>query len=136
MARRGWVTFVRPAMVTLTRRGWYTMSGVSTHCDHKFAKQTFEGILKEVVGDFSNQSQVAWDKMIGEYSIENAKVQPMVTMIFDENWITFTLRYVVDFKMRRTTKSVLSDKILTAINSSDGKLEVASTAFEITAFPK
>ena len=30
MARRGWVTFVRPAMVTLTRRGWYTMSGVST----------------------------------------------------------------------------------------------------------
>ena len=109
---------------------------IKTHCDHKFAKQTFEGILKEVVGDFSNQSQVAWDKMIGEYSIENAKVQPMVTMIFDENWITFTLRYVVDFKMRRTTKSVLSDKILTAINSSDGKLEVASTAFEITAFPK
>jgi len=29
LARRGWVTFVRPAMVTLTRRGWYTMSGVS-----------------------------------------------------------------------------------------------------------
>ncbi|AKA33900.1 hypothetical protein VC82_213 [Flagellimonas lutaonensis] len=30
MARRGGVSFVRPAMVTLTRRGWYTMSGVST----------------------------------------------------------------------------------------------------------
>ncbi|WP_166382570.1 hypothetical protein [Polaribacter sp. 11A2H] len=81
-------------------------------------------------------SQVAWDKMIGTYSIENARVTPMVSMTFDENWITFTLRYVVDYKSRRGIKSILFDKILTAINASEGKIEVASAGFEITAFPQ
>jgi hypothetical protein len=57
-------------------------------------------------------------------------------MVFDENWITFTLRYVVDFKSRPTTKSNLSEKTLTAINASNSKIEVASTAFKINAFPK
>ena len=74
--------------------------------------------------------------MIGTYSIENARVKPMVSMAFDENWITFTLRYVVDYKSRRGTKSILYDKILTAIKQSEGKIEVGSAAFEITAFPK
>lgn len=109
---------------------------IKTNGDHRYAKELFEKILNEVVGDFSNASQDAWDKMIGQYSIENAKVQPMITMVFNENWITFTLRYVVDFKMRRGTKSILSDKVLTAINKSEGKIEVASAAFEITAFPQ
>lgn len=74
--------------------------------------------------------------MIGQYNIENAKVQPIVTMFFDENWITFTLRYVVDFKSRRSKKSILSEKILTAINASNGKVKIASVAIEITEFPK
>lgn len=109
---------------------------VKTNSDFKYTKELFEKILKEELGDFASKSQAAWDKMIGEYNIENAKVQPMVTMLFNENWITFTLRYVVDFKSRRITKSNLSEKILSAINASNGKVEVASSAIEITAFPK
>ena len=109
---------------------------VKTNSDFNYTKELLHNILIEVVGDFANTSQIAWDKMIGEYSIENAKVQPMVTMVFNENWISFTLRYVVDFKSRRSTKSNLSEKILKAINNSNGKVSVASAAFEITAFPK
>lgn len=109
---------------------------IKTKGDYKYAKEIFTNILKEEVGDFADSSQKAWDNMIGKYDIENARVQPMITMVFDQNWITFTLRYVVDFKSRRSTKSNLSDKILTAINSSKGKIEVASAAIEITAFPK
>ncbi|WP_027395110.1 mechanosensitive ion channel family protein [Aquimarina latercula] len=109
---------------------------IKTDGDYTYAKEIFNQILMDEVGDFAASSQKSWDKMIGNYNIENARVQPMVTMSFDENWITFTLRYVVDFKSRRGTKSVLFDKILTAINNSEGKIEVASAAFEITAFPK
>lgn len=109
---------------------------VKTNGDYIYAKKTFTRILNDEVGDFANSSQISWDKMIGKYNIENARVQPMITMVFDQNWITFTLRYVVDFKSRRSTKSVLYDKILTAIKNSNGKIEVASSAFEITAFPK
>lgn len=109
---------------------------IKTEGDYKYAQEIFLKILEEEVGDFAKTSQVSWDKIIGNYSIENAKVAPMISMTFDENWITFTLRYVVDYKSRRGTKSVLFDKILSAIKASQGKIEVASAAFEITAFPK
>lgn len=104
---------------------------IKTDGDYQYAKEKFYEILKEVVGEFSETSQVAWNKMIGRYSLENARVKPMITMSFDENWITFTLRYVVDYKSRRGTKSILFDKILTEIKSSDKKIEVASTAYEV-----
>ncbi|PQJ79255.1 transporter [Polaribacter porphyrae] len=109
---------------------------IKTDGDYKYAKQIFLEILEEEVGDFAKTSQVAWDKMIGTYSIENARVKPMVSMTFDENWITFNLRYVVDYKSRRGTKSILFDKILSIIQESKGRIQVASAAFEITAFPK
>ena len=108
---------------------------LKTNSDYKYALSMLENILEEEVGDFARSSQAAWNQMIGKYSIENARVQPMVTMSFDENWMTFTLRYVVDYKSRRGTKSALYNKILTAINNSNGKVEIASAAFEITAFP-
>lgn len=109
---------------------------IKTNGDYTYANNVFTKILNDEVGDFANSSQISWDKMIGKYNIENARVQPMITMAFDQNWITFTLRYVVDFKSRRGTKSALFDKILTAIKNSNGKIEVASSAFEITSFPK
>lgn len=108
---------------------------VKTNSEYAFAKSMLEKILKEEVGDFANTSQLSWNKMIGDYNIENAMVQPMVTMTFDENWITFTLRYVVDFKSRRSTKSKLSERILSEINNSNGKVEIATAAIEITVFP-
>lgn len=108
---------------------------VKTISDYEYTQKTFYGILLDEVGEFSNTSQRAWDQMIGKYSLENAKVQPSISASFDENWITFTLRYVVDYKSRRGTKSVLYERILKAIKSSEGRVEVASAAFEITAFP-
>lgn len=109
---------------------------IKTEGDYKYAKEIFTKILEEEVGAFAETSQISWDKMIGNYSIENARVKPMISMTFDENWITLTLRYVVDYKARRGTKSILYDKVLTAIKASQGKIEVASAAFEITKFPK
>jgi len=108
---------------------------IKTISDYAYAKTLFYNILIEQVGAFSDSSQKAWDKMIGIYKIENARVQPMVSMVFDENWITFNLRYVVDYKSRRATKTILFDKILTAIKNSGERIKVASTAIEVTAFP-
>ena len=108
---------------------------IKTTSDYEYARTLFYDILKEQVGAFAHSSQEAWNKMIGIYKIENARVQPMVSMMFNESWITFTLRYVVDFKLRRATKTALFDKILSAIRASEGKIQVASAAMEITAFP-
>ena len=109
---------------------------IKTGGDFEYAKKKFLEILNEVQGEYAVEAKKYWDKMTEKLMIENARVEPMAQMVFDENWITFTLRYVVDFKSRRGTKDLISTKVLKAIRASEGKIEVASAAFEITAFPK
>ena len=108
---------------------------IKTVGDYKYGYDKFLEILNEVQGNYAKGAQKAWSKMTEKMMVENAQVTPMVTMVFDQNWITYTLRYVVDFKKRRGTKHLIFTKALDAIKNSDGKLEVASAAMEITAFP-
>jgi small-conductance mechanosensitive channel len=108
---------------------------IKTTSDFGYAREIFLEILNEIDQDYAIDAQKHWDKMTEKFMVENAKVNPLVSMTFDENWITFTLRYVVDYKSRRRTKDDLSVKILNAINNSKGRLEVASASFEITSFP-
>lgn len=109
---------------------------IKTNGDFEYARECFLGILNEVQGEYAKEATKYWEKMTEKLLVEKARVDPMVQLVFDENWITFTLRYVVDFKARRSTKDLISTKLLKAIRASEGRIEVASAAFEITAFPK
>lgn len=108
---------------------------VKTDGDYDFAREKFLEILNEVQGDYAKGAEKHWAKMTERYMVEKAQVAPMVTMAFDQNWITFTLRYVVDYKKRRSTKDLIYTRVLDAIRHSEGKVAVASSAMEITAFP-
>jgi len=70
--------------------------------------------------------------MTMKFRVEEAKVEPMVSMMFDENWISFTLRYVVDFKNRRTIKNSIFTRIHEEIERSSGKILVATSAMEVS----
>jgi small-conductance mechanosensitive channel len=109
---------------------------IKTQGDFEYAQEKFLKILFEVQGVFAEEAKQYWYKMTEQYLVEDAKVDPFVLMKFDENWITFTLRYVVDYKKRGATKDEIYKKVLKTIKKSEGKLEVASAAFEITALPK
>lgn len=109
---------------------------IKTDGDFEYAKKEFLEILQRVQGEFTEAAKKDWEKMTVEFMVEKARIEPMVSMGFDENWITLTLRYVVDFKARRGTKDRISEQVLKAIKASNGKIEIASAAFEITAFPK
>jgi hypothetical protein len=77
----------------------------------------------------------AWKQLVQRYLIEDAKVDPMVTMVANDNWMEFTLRYVVDFKKRRATKDQLFSRILDEIAASDGRVALASATFQIVETP-
>jgi small-conductance mechanosensitive channel len=109
---------------------------IKTDSDFEYGKQKFQELLFDIQGSFAEEAKEYWHKMTDKYLIEHAKVDPFVLMKFDENWITLTLRYVVDYKQRGTTKDKIYTRALKVINDSGGKLQVASAAYEITAFPK
>ncbi|MDD3742751.1 MAG: mechanosensitive ion channel [Lentimicrobiaceae bacterium] len=108
---------------------------VKTGSDFEYRREVFNKILQDIQNDYAIDAQQYWRKMTGKFLVEKARVEPMISMTFDENWISFTLRYVVDYKARRTTKDKLSTGILKAIRNSEGRLEVGSAAMEITSFP-
>lgn len=80
---------------------------IRNESDIDLARKIFLNVLDEVCGKYAEQSKNHWSKITMKFRVEEAIVDPMVSMIFDENWITFTLRYVVDFKKRRTIKYLL-----------------------------
>lgn len=99
--------------------------------DYQATMKGIESITTEVTKDFVVNSKQKWDKLTKELYVENARIEPIITMAFDENWITITARYVVDFKMRRGTKNQLFQRIFEMISEND-KIEVASAAYEVT----
>ena len=105
---------------------------IRTDCDYVYANKVFNEILNDIQGEYAKNAQVHWDKMTEKLMIEDAKVSPMVTLAFDENWITYTLRYVVDFQSRRVTKDTVYKKVLEAINNSSNKIKIASTSIEVS----
>lgn len=99
--------------------------------DHKLARDIMDRIVNDVVGGYTTYAKEAWRDVVSAYRIEDARVAPLVTMVFNENWMDFTVRYVVDYKARRITKDHLFTQILDAFQESGGRVMIASTAVDI-----
>jgi small-conductance mechanosensitive channel len=99
--------------------------------DFKAAKVLFTKILIEVCGEYSDASQKKWNSLTNKYRVETAQVSPMVTLKFNENYITYTLRYVVDYKSRRMIQDMISSKILEAV-SQHNEINIATSTMEVT----
>ena len=107
-----------------------------TQSDFKLAKEVFINVTNEICGKYAAQSKKKWIEMQNKFRIENAQVEPMVTMTFNENWITFTIRYIVDYTKRRSTKDLLYTRLLEEINKQDNLLMIATAAMEVTTIAK
>lgn len=59
----------------------------------------------------------------------------MVSLVTNDNWMEFTVRYVVNFKSRRGTKNKLFTRILDEFGKTDGKVEFASATFHLVETP-
>lgn len=103
--------------------------------DYQLTKEILLGIANEVVGDYVTYAQAAWRELVQKSVIENASVEPTVTLIANDNWMEFTLRYVVDYKRRRGTKDQLFTRILEALDKTDGRVALASATFQLVDPP-
>lgn len=95
------------------------------------AKIIFEQIGKEVAGDLTQLSKEKWISLQSKYRLEDAQTEPMVSLIANDNWVEFTLRYVVSYKKRRATKTELFTKILKQVEATNGEIKFASATFQI-----
>jgi len=102
-------------------------------CDAQLTRQLITRVAGQVVGEYTKGAAASWGQVVRSYRIEDARVEPTVTLTADENWLSFTLRYVVDYRSRRSTKDALWSRILAEIDATSGKVVIASTAFVVEA---
>lgn len=103
--------------------------------DHHLARKILLDVATEVVGEYSTGASVAWQEFSKQYLLEEAITEPMVSLIVNDNWMEFTVRYVVSFKRRRGTKDALFTRILDQFAKTDGKVEFASATFHLVEAP-
>ncbi len=104
--------------------------------DYEQTKELLLSIGKEVAGDLTRNSMAKWKELQTKYRLEEAQTEPLISLIANDNWVEFTLRYVVRFNKRRATKTELFTKILKAVEGSNGKIKFASATFHLVEAPE
>lgn len=104
--------------------------------DVKLVKEILSDVAEEVLGDVSKQAKEAWYDMRRKFKLEDAKLEHQVFMVFNDNWIEFSLRYVVDIKSRRVVKDALFTRLLEEIEVHKKAIQLASETFEIVGDSK
>lgn len=104
--------------------------------DITLANKIIREIAEIQLSKYANFAKEDWKLMVKKYLIEDAIVASTITLKLTDNWVEFNLRYVVDYKKRRTTKNAIFTEILNEINKTNGKVELASATFEVVGIPK
>ena len=103
--------------------------------NYEMARQEFQQVLDELTSEHARQLKGDWRKMTDKYLLEDAQLQPMVSLKMDDNWVEFALRYVVDYKKRRSIKDKISSRILKLIEESEGQIKLGAPSFELASVP-
>ena len=104
-------------------------------CSVRLARETLQHVAEEVVGSTAPQAHAAWRQVAQKYPVGTVSTESVVTLAANDNWMEFTIRYVVDYRSRRATKDQLFTRVLEEIEGSDGLLAIASTTLQLVDLP-
>jgi small-conductance mechanosensitive channel len=99
--------------------------------DYRLARALIERVAEEIVGDYVQPAEQAWVPITQRFLIEAASVRPTTTITANHNWIEFTLRYVVDYRVRRSAKDRLFTRILEEIDKTADQVGIAASTLNI-----
>ncbi len=100
--------------------------------NYQMAREILLQVGNDVAGDLTTESRQDWTLLQAHYRLEDACTEPMVSLIATDAYVELTLRYIVEYKKRRTTKSELYTQILQKIEATNGVVGFSSAnSFEL-----
>lgn len=99
--------------------------------DMQLAKIILLEVAKKHTESYNREATVAWENMKRRYKLENASLENQVYLTFDDNWAEVSLRYVVDYRERRSTKDRIFTEILQRFEQEGDRIEIASETIEV-----
>ncbi|NKI27597.1 mechanosensitive ion channel [Arenibacter sp. 6A1] len=104
--------------------------------NYELAQEIFEQVGNEVAGNLTEESKEEWTVLQKKYRLEDAQTEAMVSLIANDNWVEYTLRYIVNYKKRRRTKTALFIQILKKVEATNGQIKFASATFQLVDPPE
>jgi len=103
--------------------------------DYRLAREIFSRTLTEVVGNYAEYAKRVWKQIVKKFFIEEAMIDPVVTLAFTDNWVEFTCRFITDYRSRRDTKDKIFTRLLEEIDRTEGRVGIATASFELVNPP-
>lgn len=103
--------------------------------DWQLAQRLIEEAVRTNVESYTQASTEQWNKVTRKFLIEQARIEPAVTVAITDNWLEFTARYIVEYRKRRSTKDAITRTILTAIERHEEDVRFGSTTIEMVSPP-
>lgn len=105
---------------------------IHINSDIEYTRLKINEIAEEVVGHYESKAEEKWKSMVDKFMIEDARIEHFTAISADVNYVTFTLRYVTDYKLRRKMKDKLFSRIIQESKESSGKMIWAYSSLEVT----
>ncbi len=101
--------------------------------DYEKAKEIIKNTVDNmcIIVESKESGKEEWEKITNKYFVEPVETEPQVNFSIDRNAIEFTIRYIVDYKKRRSTKNEIINEILSELEKSEIKVSIAKTPLDI-----
>lgn len=99
--------------------------------DYHVARRLIEEVGQEVTRGQVEEYGQAWSVIRGKYRLAPQPLESMVSMVANENWIEFKLRYIVDYRERRTTRDRLFQRILEQVDTAGDRVGIAAATLNV-----
>ncbi len=99
--------------------------------DWRAAEKILERAAQSVTGELVARSEAKWAGFVQKYLVEKARVAPLITLVTTGDWIEFTVRYITDYKSRRTSKDAICRLILADLESHADTIVLGAATYEI-----
>ncbi|MCK7527876.1 MAG: mechanosensitive ion channel family protein [Ignavibacteriales bacterium] len=74
--------------------------------DFNLAREILQNSSNEIVKDYLEDAKSAWQRAMRNFVINKARIEPMITLETNDNWIEFTVRYIVPYDKRVITREI------------------------------
>ena len=109
---------------------------ISYGSNYSKTKEILTNCTNKVVDKLTQESEKQWKNLQNNFLLEDAQMKPMISLILNDNWVEYTIRYVVSYKKRRFTKNELFSEILEEIEKTQGEIKFASATFQLVDAPE
>lgn len=108
---------------------------ISHGSDYTLTREILQKIAYEISEPTIKEAIASWNEAKQSYFIDEVSLNPQTTIKITDNWLEFTLRYIVEYHKRRYTKDLLFTHILDSLKEYPDKISIASTTISIVQVP-